>query len=231
MAYPGSPLTLDRQFQSFDQTGYISPHPLPASLDRPFLFLRISSRGLHAFLFVLAWRSFVASLVTRWRLSPWSHELQSWQCFPILLVSVSRSAHWIVHLLALKALSSLAVCMQSNCNKNLTQDLLCSGNFSRHRSVKIAYSKIWKSEQEFDHKTWYDRSTFKNVTSQIDSISFILAFLLMLSSLSRLRFCWAITVSVAFSPAWPQEHMFRALSLLCPFGLLDFSHREEVDSG
>lgn len=43
----------------------------------------------------------------------------------------------------LRVVSSSAVCIQSDCSKDLVrQDPVCSRNFYRHRLVKIPYSKI-----------------------------------------------------------------------------------------
>lgn len=50
------------------------------------------------------------------------------------------------------------------------------------------------------------------------------AFLLLLSSPPRLCFSWAVAVGIV-----TQALVFPALSLVCPLGLLDFLHKEEVD--
>lgn len=53
------------------------------------------------------------------------------------------------------------------------------------------------------------------------------AILLHLSSPApHLCFSWAVAVGIV-----TQALMFPALSLVCPLGLLDFLHKEEVDLG
>lgn len=52
------------------------------------------------------------------------------------------------------------------------------------------------------------------------------ACLVRLSSLPHLCFSWAVAVGIV-----TQAPVFPALSLVCPLGLLDCLHKEEVDLG
>lgn len=177
------------------------------ALDRSFLSLRFPLGDCMP-------KVICVKVTGRWS-SPRSHELQFLQCFLIFIVPGSRSTHWIFHLLTLRVFSSLAVCIQSDCNQDLVrQDPVCLRNFYRHRSVKIPYSKIKNLDRSLIVKNWSDRSTLKDITSEVDGISFTGLFLLRLSSLPHRCSSWVVAVGIV-----TQALLFPALSRLSPWAL------------